>query len=164
MTTAEQKANRDALRAYLRQYNNARQRRHDLDHRLREVMAELNNPPVGGQHHGGQPRPKGRTASGAASVAYKIDAVEQRIKDQQSEMTRTIGAVLDLIDLLPEASPTRSILERRYIDGQRWSEITKAEHLTRSRCAEIETEAVDELLRHDKVLEAVRPYKERNEK
>ncbi len=149
MTQTSTKYLRDALRAYLRQYQNAKQRKHDLEARLREVMAELNNPPLGGQ--GGQPRAKGKPAAGAASAAYKIDTVEQRIKDQQAEMARTLSNVLDILELLPETGQHRAILERRYIDGKKWDAICRATYLTRSRCAELETEALDLLLQHEKV-------------
>jgi hypothetical protein len=151
MATAAQKYQREALRAYLRQYNNAKQRKHDLEHRLHEVMAELNNPPISGQARS-EPRSKGKPAAGAASVAFKIDDIEQRIKDQQAEMARTLNNVLDILDLLPEASTTRSILEQRYIDGKKWDAISGHAYLTRSRCAELETEALDQLLSFKKVV------------
>lgn len=149
MATAAQKKKRDVLREYLRQYNNARQRKHDLEQRLHEVMAELNNPPLGGQHRDAQR--SGKPTAGAASVAFKIDDIEQRIKDQQAEMARTLSNVLDILDLLPEASTTRSILEQRCIDGKKWSSISDHSYISRSRCAELENEALDQLLGFEKV-------------
>lgn len=139
------KEQRDALRDYLRQYNNARRRKHDLEHRLREIRAELNNPPLGQRQ---EPRRgnKAHPASGAASVAFRIDEIEQRIKDQQNDMAKALLNVMDFLDFLPEAGIHRTVMEKRYIDGKGWNAISEQLYLARSGCARIEREAVDNLL------------------
>lgn len=140
------KEQRDALRDYLRQYNCARRRKHDLERRLREIRAELSNPPLGGQRHEPRSGNKAHPAAGAASVAFRIDEIEQRIKDQQNDMAKALLNVMDFLDFLPEASLQRTVMEKRYIDGKGWNAISEQLYLARSGCARIEREAIDSLL------------------
>ena len=73
--TPSVKGAREDLRDWLRRYRTARNRKRDLDNRLKNVLADLNDPPLGGQGSGSPG--SGTPSAGAAAIAYKIDEVEQ---------------------------------------------------------------------------------------
>lgn len=148
--TPSVKGAREDLRDWLRRYRTARNRKRDLDNRLKNVLADLNDPPLGGQG-GGSPG-SGTPSTGAAAIAYKIDEVEQRIKDQQGRMAQIFLETCEVIDLLPDIED-RQLLEKRYIDCQGWQQIEKDLHLARSNLARREAKALDTLLQHKTVQE-----------
>lgn len=128
--TPSVKGAREDLRDWLRRYRTARNRKRDLDNRLKNVLADLNDPPL----------------------AYKIDEVEQRIKDQQGRMAQIFLETSEVIDLLPDIED-RQLLEKRYIDCQGWQQIEKDLYLARSNLARREAKALDTLLQHKTVQE-----------
>ena len=69
--TPSVKGAREDLRDWLRRYRTARNRKRDLDNRLKNVLADLNDPPLGGQGSGSPGG--GMPSAGAAALAYKID-------------------------------------------------------------------------------------------
>lgn len=148
--TPSVKGAREDLRDWLRRYRTARNRKRDLDNRLKNVLADLNDPPLGGQG-GGSPG-SGTPSAGAAAIAYKIDEVEQRIKDQQGRMAQIFLETSEVIDLLPDIED-RQLLEKRYIDCQGWQQIEKDLYLARSNLARREAKALDTLLQHKTVQE-----------
>lgn len=148
--TPSVKGAREDLRDWLRRYRTARNRKRDLDSRLKNVLADLNDPPLGGQG-GGNPG-SGTPSAGAAAIAYKIDEVEQRIKDQQGRMAQIFLETSEVIDLLPDIED-RQLLEKRYIDCQGWQQIEKDLYLARSNLARREAKALDTLLQHKTVQE-----------
>lgn len=148
--TPSVKGAREDLRDWLRRYRTARNRKRDLDNRLKNVLADLNDPPLGGQG-GGSPG-SGTPSTGAAAIAYKIDEVEQRIKDQQGRMAQIFLETSEVIDLLPDIED-RQLLEKRYIDCQGWQQIEKDLYLARSNLARREAKALDTLLQHKTVQE-----------
>lgn len=146
--TPSVKGAREDLRDWLRRYRTARNRKRDLDNRLKNVLADLNDPPLGGQG-GGSPG-SGTPSTGAAAIAYKIDEVEQHIKDQQGRMAQIFLETCEVIDLLPNIED-RQLLEKRYIDCQSWQQIEKDLYLARSNLARREASALDTLLQHKTV-------------
>ena len=148
--TPSVKGAREDLRDWLRRYRTARNRKRDLDNRLKNVLANLNAPPLGGQGSGSPG--SGTPSAGAAAIAYKIDEVEQRIKDQQGRMAQIFLETSEVIDLLPDIED-RQLLEKRYIDCQGWQQIEKDLYLARSNLARREAKALDTLLQHKTVQE-----------
>ena len=148
--TPSVKGAREDLRDWLRRYRTARNRKRDLDNRLKNVLADLNDPPLGGQGSGSPG--SGTPSAGAAAIAYKIDEVEQRIKDQQGRMAQIFLETCEVIDLLPDIED-RQLLEKRYIDCQGWQQIEKDLYLARSNLARREAKALDTLLQHKTVQE-----------
>lgn len=143
--TPSVKGAREDLRDWLRRYRTARNRKRDLDNRLKNVLADLNDPPLGCQGSGSPG--SGTPSAGAAAIAYKIDEVEQRIKDQQGRMAQIFLETSEVIDLLPDIED-RQLLEKRYIDCQGWQQIEKDLYLARSNLARREAKALDTLLQH----------------
>lgn len=146
----QKEAARKDLHDWLRRYRTARNRKRDLDNRLKNVLADLNDPPLGGQGSGSPG--SGTPSAGAAAIAYKIDEVEQRIKDQQGRMAQIFLETCEVIDLLPDIED-RQLLEKRYIDCQGWQQIEKDLYLARSNLARREAKALDTLLQHKTVQE-----------
>jgi len=148
--TPSVKGAREDLRDWLRRYRTARNRKRDLDNRLKNVLADLNDPPLGGQGSGSPG--SGTPSAGAAAIAYKIDEVEQHIKDQQGRMAQIFLETCEVIDLLPDIED-RQLLEKRYIDCQGWQQIEKDLYLARSNLARREAKALDTLLQNKTVQE-----------
>ena len=70
--TPSVKGAREDLRDWLRRYRTARNRKRDLDNRLKNVLADLNDPPLGGQGSGSsgkEKRRRGYSDSGARQRA-----------------------------------------------------------------------------------------------
>ena len=61
--TPSVKGAREDLRDWLRRYRTARNRKRDLDNRLKNVLADLNDPPLGRQGSG-SPGGTGRRGTG----------------------------------------------------------------------------------------------------
>lgn len=70
------------------------------------------------QDHAGLP-PCG-DSEGAVSVVFRLSEVEERIEAQRVAMGRAVTMVMDLIDLLPENSMERTVVELRHIDCKKW--------------------------------------------
>lgn len=138
------------LRSYLRQYRRAAERKHALERRLHTIRAELNSPPLGGGF--GKVGVSGGTPSvGAAGIAYRIDDIETRIREQVKAMTKTLVQIMDVIEYLPGTDDRRTILEKRYIDCLSWNRISAEMYISRSRCAELERQALTALLEKKRV-------------
>lgn len=123
----------------------AAQQKQDLEQRLCATMQELST--------ANSPAERAAHCTGLGGIAYQLDGLEQRIRDQQAEMARAMANVLDVLEHLHPASQRRTVLEMRYIDGRTWSEISRRLFLSRSRCAQLEAEAIDHLLHNPEVRE-----------
>lgn len=90
--TPSVKGAREDLRDWLRRYRTARNRKRDLDNRLKNVLADLNDPPLGGQGSGSPG--SGTPSAGAAAMVWNIEIVKfqrlMRSKKRQQEQSRKI--------------------------------------------------------------------------
>lgn len=138
------------LRSYLRQYRRATERKHALERRLRSIRAELNSPPLGGGF--GKVGVSGGTPSvGAADIAYRIDDIETRLREQITATTKALIQIMDVIEYLPQTDDRRTVLEKRYIDCLSWNKISAEMYRFRSGCAELERQALAALLEKKRV-------------
>ena len=90
------------------------------------------------------------------SVVFRLSEVEERIEAQRIAMGRAVTMVMDLIDLLPENSMERTVVELRHIDCKKWERICKEVHMSRSRVNVYYNAALDKILenkRNRKLLE-----------
>ena len=72
--------------------------------------------------------------------------IEARIQRQAERSARIVAETLDIIDLLPEDSLERTILEYRHLDCMPWETIQKTVHITRTPCYNHYIKGLDLLL------------------
>ena len=116
-------AERITLKLYLTRFYKAKKRQAILTERLRRLCRDFRS-----------------------HEAADISEVESRIEKQSKKTERIILEIMDVIDLLPEESTERMILELRHLDCKPWSEIQKTVHLTRTPCYDHYNRALDFLL------------------
>ena len=149
----EKEQERDLLRHYIAGYRVARLRldrlkaRHDA---LKEDMAS----PLKGTKYDSMPT-SGGVSDGAASIIYRIADIEDRIKVQCNLMSVQCVRAMDILDFLDEDSTQRLVLELRYIDGMNWYDISESVCISRSSCHRTERQALDALLKFDRVREII---------
>ena len=127
---------RTALKQYLTRYYRTKKRQAILTQRLRQLRRDLQHPEAG-----------------------EISEVEARIEKQGKKAERIILEIMDIIDLLPEESTERMILELRHIDCKPWSEIQRTVHLTRTPCFDHYNRALDTLLEAKEVHAALARFR-----
>lgn len=136
-------ASREAVKEYLQQYRTARQCKRILERRHDTLMRELKAPAPGSTYRT-MPTSKNTDAQdGAVSVVFRLSEVEDRIEEQRKAMGRAITLVMDIIDLLPENSLERTVVELRHIDCKRWEQISQEIHMSRSRVYDYYNAALD---------------------
>lgn len=91
--------------------------------------------------------------------AADISEVESRIEKQSKKTECIILEIMDVIDLLPEESTERMILELRHLDCKPWSEIQRTVHLTRTPCYDHYNRALDFLLDTQEVQAALSKFR-----
>lgn len=116
-------AERRILKKYLTRFFRAKEKQRTLQQRAASLRAEL----------------------GEASEA------EARVMAQAQAAERNALEIMDILDLLPEDSTERTILELRHLDCKPWREINRAVYLTASPCYEYYNRGLDTLLSMDKV-------------
>lgn len=122
-TERSQAAERRLLKKYLTRFFRAKEKQNILRRRAAAIRAEL----------------------GEASE------IEARIQAQAALAQQSALEVLDVLDLLPEDSTERTILELRHLDCKPWREINRAVYLTASPCYQYYNQGLDALLATDKV-------------
>lgn len=124
---------RDAVKEYLQQFHMARERKRILERRHDNLVRELKAPALGSAYRTMPTRRTQANSDGAVSVVFRIAEVEDRIDEQREAMERTVLQVMDLIDLLPQNSMERTVVELRHIDCKKWERICQEVHMSRSR-------------------------------
>lgn len=124
---------REAVKEYLQQYHMARERKKILERRHDNLVRELRAPAVGSPYRTMPARKPQANSDGAVSVVFRLAEVEERIEEQREAMEKTVLQVMDLIDLLPQNSIERTVVELRHIDCKKWDRICQEVHMSRSR-------------------------------
>lgn len=143
--TADKDLGREAVKRYLQQYHAAQQKKRILEERHRTLSRELQAPAVGSPFRT-MPTSKPAKTDGAVSVVFRIAEVEDRIEEQREEMAKAVLHVMDLIDLLPQNSVERTVVELRHIDCMAWDKIAETIYMSRSNVFNYYNAALDALL------------------
>ena len=122
---------RERLRAFLNQYQRA-------DKGLQRLKERGNLM--------GLSNARSKPDSFAAELAARIAA-------RQKKLSEIAFSVLDVIDLLPDDSIAKDIVEMRHLKGMGWKEISGAAYRCVAMCHEHYDEALDSLLLHKRVRE-----------
>ena len=160
-------ATREAVKEYLQQYHMARERRRILERRHDVLARELKAPAPGSAYMTMPASHSTADSEGAVSVVFRLSEVEERIEAQRIAMGRAVTMVMDLIDLLPENSMERTVVEMRHIDCKPWEKIAQAVHMSRSRVFDYYNAALDTLLACKRTGKLVGEYmagKEKNKR
>lgn len=155
---------RDAVKEYLQQFHMARERKRILERRHDNLVRELKAPALGSAYRTMPTRRTQANSDGAVSVVFRIAEVEDRIDEQREAMERTVLQVMDLIDLLPQNSMERTVVELRHIDCKKWERICQEVHMSRSRVNDYYNAALEIIMENkrarrlvDKFMQAQEP-------
>lgn len=155
---------REAVKGYLQQYHDAKTKKRILEERHRTLSADLRDPGVGSAYRTMPTGKKQAREGGAVSLVYRIAEVEDRIAKQRDAMAKAVLHVMDMIDLLPQNSTERTVVEMRHIDCKPWEKISQAVHMSRSRVFDYYNAALDTLLTYKRTEKLLEDYTEEREK
>ena len=151
-------ATREAVKEYLQQYHMARVGKKLLERRHDNLVRELKAPPVGSAY---RTMPATRTPAnteGSVSVVFRIAEVEERIEDQRGAMGKAVLQVMDMIDLLPQNSKERTVVELRHIDCKKWERICQEVHMSRSRVNDYYNAALEIIMENKRARKLVEKF------
>lgn len=160
--TTEKEISREAVKRYLQQYHTAQQKRRILEDRHRTLSSELRAPAAGSPFRT-MPTSKPVKTDGAVSVVFRIAEVEDRIEEQREEMAKAVLHVMDLIDLLPQNSTERTVVELRHIDCMAWDKIAETIYMSRSNVFNYYNAALDTLLGYKRAKKLVGDFMAKEE-
>ena len=106
---------REAVKEYLQQYHDAKVKKRILEERHRTLSAELRDPGVGSTYRTMPTAKRQAREGGAVSLVYRISEVEDRIDQQREAMAKAVLHVMDMIDILPQNSMERTVVEMRHL-------------------------------------------------
>ena len=119
----DEKEDREILKFVLEQIYRAKRRKGQLDRRLENLKRDMQSAP-GSQGRGR--RTSGDHGDGTANLVVKKSSIEERIERQKDNVSISIEKTMDLLELLPETSLEREIMELRHLDMKDWKDIAEA--------------------------------------
>ena len=120
------KNERQALKKFLARYYKAKKQQGILQERLVRIRSEF-------------------------SSSTKPSDIEAKINAQKQQAQKSIHQIMEILDILPQGSTERTIMELRHIDCKTWTQIQRAVYLTSSPCYERYNKGLDLLLKESKV-------------
>lgn len=145
---------RDVLKYLLGRIYRTRNRQIQLDRSLDELLDWM-SAPIGGTRYSLTPRSSGHSDSVATATIMRMVDIEDRIRNQQAEITEAAVAVMDIIALLPMDSVERDVCEMRHIRLMRWEVIAKEIPMSRRQVTRIYGGALRALLEFPEVQAAI---------
>ncbi|MGN1126493.1 MAG: DUF1492 domain-containing protein [Ruminococcus sp.] len=146
---------RKYLKIYLNRYVLAKRRLNELKETHDVILSDSNSPQYGA---GYKEFPRVMSSSvnmGAASFSIKLADIEDRIAVQQDKLKSLVLGVLEILDYLPPDSLERSALELCYIKDKKVEACCYSMCVSRSTFFEIKKNAIDTLLKYEKVKQIV---------
>lgn len=113
----------ESLNRYLGQYGRLKRAKHSLEDMRKEIISEFDSP-LHSVVMDGMPKAQGTVSNGAASLSLKLSDIEYRIKLQEEKMVTMVNQIMEICCMLPMDSSERMILEKRYIAGKSWHNIS----------------------------------------
>jgi len=157
--TMDTATDREAVKKYLQQYHVAKNKKHILEDRHRVLAEELKSPAPGSRFRT-VPASRPVNPDGSVSVVFRIAEVEERIDDQREEMAKAVLHVMDMIDLLPQNSMERTVVELRHIDCKSWEQIAREVYMSRSAVFNYYNAALERLMKYKRTRKLVEDYLE----
>ncbi len=81
----------------------------------------------------------------------KKSEIEAKIKAQKQQAQKSARQIMEVLELLPQGSTERTIMELRHIDCKTWTQIQRLVCLTSSPCYERYNKGLDTLLTKGRV-------------
>lgn len=160
----EEKLDKKVLKEYLGQVYRKRNYIRTLESRLSELNFELRHP-ISSVQYSATPRSKtNRISDKTASLAMKREEIQERIIEQKEGLARSILLIMDLMNILPEYSLEREIVELRHIDCKDWYDICEIVSLTRTPCNAHYNAGMEQILSSKRGKEILRGYQEKKDK
>nr|DAF90789.1 MAG TPA: Protein of unknown function (DUF722) [Myoviridae sp. ctp7F23] len=144
----DEKEDREILKFVLEQIYRAKRRKGQLDRRLENLKRDMQSAP-GSQGRGR--RTSGDHGDGTANLVVKKSSIEERIERQKDNVSISIEKTMDLLELLPETSLEREIMELRHLDMKDWKDIADSIYMSRSQCNKRYNAGLDYLLQQEGV-------------
>ena len=148
----DEKEDREVLKFVLEQIYRAKRRKGQLDRRLENLKKDMRSAP-GSQGRGR--RNSGDYGDGTANLVVKKSTIEERIEKQAANVGESIEKTMDILELLPETSLEREIMERRHLDMADWKDIADGIPMSRSQCNKRYNAGIDYLLQDEEVQRIV---------
>ena len=146
------------LMMYLEQYSICMHKKAMLEVRRRNIMIEFDYPISGIQYDG---MPKGNKLSdGSASLAYRLDEIDTKILQQKESASKLLLEIMNILELLPENSIERDVLEARYIDCNKTGKVCNVLHMSRSCVYQYTKDGLNKLLTFENVQDILKNYKQ----
>ena len=149
------------IKSYLGQYYWARNKKRQLELRLRTFRQEM----IGTKGMQYSPVPHSQTNSvgdGPASMVIRAMEIEEQIESQKEQMANDMLNVMKMMDFLPAESTERIILEYRHIDCLSWKQIAREMNYSRASCNNYYNAGIEKLLTFKKVQKMLEEYCEIN--
>lgn len=147
------------IKSYLGQYYSARNKKRQLELRLRTFRQEM----IGTKGMQYSPVPHSQTNSvgdGPASMVIRAMEIEEQVESQKEQMASAMLNVMKMMDFLPADSTERIILEYRHIDCLSWKQIAREMNYSRASCSNYYNAGIEKLLTFKKVQKMLEEYKE----
>lgn len=152
----------DLLDRYLSQYKYCIGKKKFLESRRAEIIKEFDNP-LSAVKLDGMPRGSS-IGAGCAAISFRLDEIDSRIKEQMEKTAKTLSDIMNVIDLLPENSLERSIIENKYIDRYKWDRVCRENHISRTPATKRWRKGLYTLLEFEKVQQILKEYLDGYEK
>lgn len=155
---------REAVKEYLQQYHDAKVKKRILEERHRTLSAELRDPGVGSTYRT-MPTAKDRPGrAGPCPLCTGSPRWRTGSTSNGRPMAKAVLHVMDMIDILPQNSMERTVVEMRHIDCKPWEKIAQAVHMSRSRVFDYYNAALDTLLTYKRTEKLLGDYTAAKEK
>lgn len=149
----------ELLNQFLSQYKYCIKAKKNLENRQREIMREFNTP-LTSVKNDVKTNPSQR-GDGCAVLAFQLDEIHHKIREQMERSAKILSNIFDTINLLPENTMERAIIENRYIDCYRWEEICKKNNISRTPAIKAWKKGLYALLEFDKVKDFLKEFQAR---
>lgn len=148
----------ELLHQYLCQYRYCIGKKKSLERRRAEIIQEFDSP-LGAIRMDGMP--KGSSSGiGCAAIAFRLEEIDNRIKEQIETSSKALTDIMNVIDFLPENSMERSIIESRYIDRYDWTRVCMENHISRTPATKSWRKGLYMLLEFKKVKQILKEHED----
>ncbi len=144
------------LDQYLSQYRYCIRKKQILENRQSEIAKEFNNPLLATKI---SPPKENKRGQGCAALTFCLDEINTRLQKQMDISAKTLISIMDVIELLPENSLEREIIENKYIDCYRWEKICIENHISKTPAVKNWKKGLYMLLESKKVRNIMSQYR-----
>lgn len=146
------------LREFIFSYKHCKAQMKLLEKRRRDILADFSASPLSAVVSDGMPRGSSEPV-GAASLTLKLDAIDTKIAQQVHHMRERLEDIMALIELLPEASEERMIIEQRAFDQRPMEVVADFASMSTKTGYRVFHRAIDKLLTYSETQTIIAKYR-----